>query len=119
MVASTDRLCMKETKLTLLYSQEALFRDIVGGGGGRTRLIVQFISDVQSLQLIVEKCDQNNLLLKNHSFTFISAVTYYTWPKKRNDNSGTYRTIITENCMSHQMAYKSLQGLVYCSTTFN
>ena len=38
-----------------------LFRDIVGG---RTRLIMQLISDVQSLQLIIEKCDQTSLLLK-------------------------------------------------------
>ena len=31
---STDILCRKEHKLKLLYSQEALFHDIVGGGGG-------------------------------------------------------------------------------------
>ena len=36
----------------------------------------------------------------------MSAVTYYTWLKKRNDNSGTLRAIITEECMSHQMAKK-------------
>ena len=54
---STDRLCRKENKLKLLYSQEALFHDIVGGGGGRTRL-TNAISDVQSLQSIVEKFDQ-------------------------------------------------------------
>ena len=31
---STDRLCRKENKLKLMYSLEALFHDIVGGGGG-------------------------------------------------------------------------------------
>ena len=78
---STDRLCRKENKLKLLYSQEALFHDIVGGGGvkgggggGPTRL-TNAISDVQSSQAIVEKCDQISLLPNNHSFTFMSAVT--------------------------------------------
>ena len=33
---STDRLYRKENKLKLLYSQEALFHDIVGGGGSYT-----------------------------------------------------------------------------------
>ena len=33
---------------------------------GRTRFIMQLFSDVQSLQLIVEKCDQTSLLLNNH-----------------------------------------------------
>ena len=52
---STDRLCRKENKLKRMYSQEALFHDIVGwgGGGGRTRR-TNAISDVQSLQSIVE-----------------------------------------------------------------
>ena len=68
-----------ENKLKLLYSQEALFPDIVGGGGGggRTR-VTNAISDVQSLQSIVAKCDQISLLPNNHSFTFMSAVTHYT-----------------------------------------
>ena len=74
---STDRLYRKEKKLKLLYSQEALFHDIVGGGGGRTR-VTNAISDVQSLQSIVAKCDQITLLANNHSFTFMSAVTHYT-----------------------------------------
>ena len=74
---STDRLCRKENKLKLLYSQEALFPDIVRGGGGRTR-VTNAISDVQSLQSIVAKCDQISLLPNNHSFTFISTVTHYT-----------------------------------------
>ena len=30
---STDRLCRRENKLKLLYSQEALFHDIIEGGG--------------------------------------------------------------------------------------
>ena len=61
---STDMLCRKENKLNLLYSQEALFHDIVGGrgGGGRTRL-TNASSDVQSLQSIV---DQISLLPNNH-----------------------------------------------------
>ena len=64
---STDRLCREENKLKLLYSQEALFHDIVGGGGGggRTRLI-NAINDVQSLQSSVAKCDQISLLPNNH-----------------------------------------------------
>ena len=33
---STDRLCRKENKLKRMYSQEALFHDIVGGGGSYT-----------------------------------------------------------------------------------
>ena len=60
-----------------MYSQEALFNDIVGGGGVRTGL-TNAICDVQSLQSIVEKCDQASVLLKNHSLTFMSAVTHYT-----------------------------------------
>ena len=68
---STDRLCRKENKLKNLYSQEALFHDIVGG-------FTNAISDVQSLQSIVETCDQIILLPNNHSFTFMSAVTHYT-----------------------------------------
>ena len=59
---STDRLCRKENKLKLMYSLEALFHDIVGG---RTRL-TNAISDVQSLQSIVAKCDQISLLPNNH-----------------------------------------------------
>ena len=74
----TDRLCRKENKLKLLYSQEAHSR---GGGGGRTRL-TNAISDVQSLQSIVETIDQISLLPNNHSVTFMSAVTHYT---KRNE----------------------------------
>ena len=62
---STDMLCRKENKLKLLYSQEALFHDIVGGGGSYTRL-TNASSDVQSLQSIVEKCDQISLLPNNH-----------------------------------------------------
>ena len=63
---STDILCRKENNLKLLRSQEALFHDIVGGGGGcRTRL-TNAISDVQSLQSIVDKCDQISLLPNNH-----------------------------------------------------
>ena len=38
--------------------------------------------------------------------------------KKQNDNSGAFRAIATEKCMSHQMA-KSVQDRVYCSCTFN
>ena len=60
-------------KCKLLYSQEALFHDIVGG----SYTAHNAISDVQSLQTIVEKCDQTGLLLNNHLFTFMSAVTYY------------------------------------------
>ena len=52
-------------KIKLLHSQEALFHDIVGGGGGRTR-ITNAISDVQALQSIVAKCDQISLLPNNH-----------------------------------------------------
>ena len=33
---STDRLYRKQKKLRLLYSQEALFHDIAGGGGSYT-----------------------------------------------------------------------------------
>ena len=33
---STDRLCWKENKLKLMCHQEALFHDIVGGGGSYT-----------------------------------------------------------------------------------
>ena len=47
---STDR-------LKPLYSQEELFHDIVGGGGGGRTRLTNAISDVQSLQAIVEKCD--------------------------------------------------------------
>ena len=44
----------------------------------------------------------------------MSAVTYYTWLKKRNDNYGTFRAIITEKCMSHQMAKKCAEsGLLF------
>ena len=46
----------------LLCSQEALFHDIVGG----SYTAHNANSDVQSLQSIVEKCDQNRLLLKIH-----------------------------------------------------
>ena len=53
-----------------MYSQEALFHDI-HVVEGRTRL-----SHVKSLQLIVDKCDQTSLLLKNHSLTLMSAATY-------------------------------------------
>ena len=63
-----------------MYSLEAPFHDIIGGGGGggdRTRL-TNAISDVQSLQSIVAKCDQISLLQNNLSFTFMSAVTHYT-----------------------------------------
>ena len=52
----TDRLCRKENKLKLLYSQEALFPDKVGGGGGVRTRVTNAISDVQSLQSIVAKC---------------------------------------------------------------
>ena len=58
---------------------EALFPDIVGGGGGVVHgSLMNAISDVQSLQSIVAKCDQISLLPNNHSFTFMSAVTHYT-----------------------------------------
>ena len=36
----------------------------------------------------------------------MSTVTYYTWLKKGNDDYGTFKAIITEKCMSHQMAKK-------------
>ena len=62
---STDRLCRKENKLKRMCCLEALFHDIVGG---RTRL-TNAISDVQSLQSIVAKCEQVSLLPNNHSFT--------------------------------------------------
>ena len=72
---STDRLCRTENKLKLLYSQEALFHDI-GGGGGGTR-VTNAISDIQSL-IQSSKYDQISLLPNNHSFTFMSAVTHDT-----------------------------------------
>ena len=40
---STDRLCRKENKLKLLYSQEALFPDIVGGGGRTHGSLIQSV----------------------------------------------------------------------------
>ena len=86
-----------------------------GGGGGRTR-VTNAISYVQSLQSIVAKCDQISLLPNNHSFTFMSAVTHYTKSllKKQNDNSGTFRAIATEKCMSYQMAKKCAgSGLLF------
>ena len=63
---STDILWRTENKLKLLYSQEALFNDIVGGGGGGRTRLTNASSDVQSLQSIVEKCDQISLLPNNH-----------------------------------------------------
>ena len=55
---------MSERKqLQLLYSREALFRDIVGG----SYTAHNAISDVQS---IVEKCDKTSLLPKNIYITF-------------------------------------------------
>ena len=66
---------MPKREKNRLYSQEALFHDIIGEGSYTAH---NAISDVQSLQSIFEKCDQTSLLLKNHSFTFMSVVTYYT-----------------------------------------
>ena len=65
---------MPERNHINLYSQEALFHDIVGG---RTR-VTNAINDGQSLQSIVDNCDKTSLLPNNHSFTCMSAVTYYT-----------------------------------------
>ena len=61
-----------------MYCLEALFHDIVGGGGGGLTWLTGAIRDVQSLQSIVAKCDQVSLLPNNHSFTFMSAVTHNT-----------------------------------------
>ena len=98
-------------KKKILYSQEALFPDIVGGGGGRTR-VTNTISDVQSLQSIVAKCDQTvyfRITIHLHS----SPQLHITL-KKQNDNSGTFRAIATEKCMSHQMAKKCAgSGLLF------
>ena len=76
--------------------------------GSRTRLIMQLISDVQSLELIIEKCDQTSLMLKNHYFTLMSVVTYHTWLKKQNDNYWTFRAIITEHIWANKCAGSGL-----------
>ena len=110
---STDRVCRKENKLKLLYSQEALFHDIVGGGGGggRTRL-TNAISYVQSLQSIVEKVTRSvycRITINLHSCPQLHIIL-----KKRNDNSETFRAIATEKCMSPQMAKKCAgSGLLF------
>ena len=49
-----------------MYSLEALFHGIVGGGGGGRTRLTNAISDVQSLQSIIAKCDQISLLPNNH-----------------------------------------------------
>ena len=112
---STDRLCRKENKLKLLYSQEALFHDKVGGGGGGGGVVHDSL--MQSVMF-----NHYNQLLKNVTKSVYCRITInlHSCPqlhiilKKRNDNSETFRAIATEKCMSPQMAKKCAgSGLLF------
>ena len=71
-------------KFKLLYSQEALFHDIVGG---RTWLIMQSVMFNHCNQLSKNVTKPVNL----HSCPQLHIIL-----KKRNDYSGTFRAITTE-----------------------
>ena len=93
---------MPERKL--LYSQEALFPDIVGGGGGVVHgSLMQSVmfNHYNKLSQNVTKSVYCRITIHLHSCPQLHIIL-----KKHNDNSGTFRAIATEECMSHQMAKK-------------
>ena len=112
---STDRLCRKENKLKLLYSQEALFPDIVGGGGVVHGLLMQSVmfNHYNQLSQNVTKSVYCRITIHLHSCPQLHIIL-----KKQNDNSGTFRAFATENVWATKWP-KSVQDRVYCSCTFN
>ena len=96
-----------------MYSQEALFHGIVGGGGGAAvhgSLMQSVMSNhYNQLSQNVTKSVYCRITIHLHSCPQLQIIQ-----KKRNDKSGTFRAIATEKCMSHQMAKKCAgSGLLF------
>ena len=101
------QISLKENKLKLLYSQEALFPDIVGGGGGSVQSVM--FNHYNQLSQNVTKSVYCRITIHLHSCPQLHIIL-----KKQNDNSGTFRAIATQKCMSHQMAKKCAgSGLLF------
>ena len=85
-----------------MYSQEALFPDIVGGGviHGSLMQSVMF-NHYNQLSQNVTQSVYFRITIHLHSCPQLHIIL-----KKQNDNSGTFRAIATEKCMIHQMAKK-------------
>ena len=79
---STDRLCQKENKLKLMYCLEALFHDIVGGGGVVHGSLVQSVmfNHYNQLSQNVTKLVYCRIAIHLHSCPQLHIIL-----KKRND----------------------------------
>ena len=104
---STDRLCRKENKLKLLYSQEALFHDIVGGGGVVHDSLMQSVMFNQYNQLSknVTKSVYCRITIHLHSCPQLHIIL-----RKRNDNSETFRAIATEKCAFYDVLCEEINN---------
>ena len=89
---------------TSVYSQDALFHDIVGGGGGVVHdSLMQSVmfNNYNQLSQNVTKSVYCRIIIHLHSCPQLHIIL-----KKRNDNSETFRAIATKKCMSPQMTKK-------------